>query len=108
MRNSEEQLAEVLMRSEIIKKKSNQKRHSAIYGLCIAFCTVLICLTTYYIPFLTDSVGHSHGIFYGSLIISAENIGYIVIGILAFILGVLVTMFCFHIRETKKTDRNDI
>jgi len=32
---------------------------------------------------------------------------YVIIALLAFILGILITVFCFHIRELNKKDEKD-
>ena len=36
---------------------------------------------------------------YGSLILTAPHFGYVIVGILAFLFGISVTMLCVHIRK---------
>ena len=38
---------------------------------------------------------------YGSLILSTPYLGYVVIGILTFVLGVLVTILCLHLNDLR-------
>ena len=38
------------------------------------------------------------------LILSVPYLGYVVIGLLAFVLGILVTMLCLHIKDLRGMD----
>ena len=61
---------------------------------------VLLVIAASYIPVLgglaSASAADGH---YGSLIISGPGLGYAVIGILAFVLGVCVTLLCLAVRH---------
>ncbi len=109
MRTSEERLDELHRRMD--KRTSNKKscdyilRSAAvcIAGLAITVaCALLIAKAPYSNPGAAES-----GI-PGSIIATQSVLGYIVIGILAFCLGTIVTIFCFRLRkhlEEKDDDR---
>ena len=43
----------------------------------------------------------------GSVFHSSAALGYIVIGLLAFLLGVCVTILCFRLRQLEREDERD-
>ena len=59
-------------------------------------------VTSLYIPGISAKgtvVTQEH---YGSLLMNTAYMGFVVIGVLAFILGVFVTLLCMQIRKMKK------
>ena len=109
MRTSEERLDELHRRMD--KRTRDKKSRDfmlrsaavCIAGLAITVaCAFLIAKAPYRNPGAAES-----GI-PGSIIATRSVLGYIVIGILAFCLGAMVTIFCFRLRkhlEEKDDDR---
>lgn len=102
MRTTDEQLNEIMKRSESLKTKKAMNNYLIGFGIAIAACLALIVLVGASIANVTPEAADSTVSQYGSLVISAPYMGYVVIALLAFILGVLVTLLCRRIREFKQ------
>ena len=88
--------------------RQRQKRKVAAAGiLSTAFCLMIVITTALVMPKLNDVnvSGSDSASMNASIFTGTAALGYIVIGILAFILGVAVTIFCFRFK--KKQDDND-
>ena len=107
MRSVDEQLDIILRRSEILKQKNRADRYIIGYAISIAACLALMVVAYIFIGKLKADSSITEMSGYGSLIISGPNMGYVIIGILAFVLGVLVTLLCKHIYDLKKLENND-
>ena len=119
MRSNEERIAEVKRR---IAEKERQKklRRSRIAAVsAVAACLVLILVLSLFMPGIAGQLrpgGYSDYEMVASMFGENGALGYIIIGLLAFLLGVCVTILCFRIRllnreeqsmEDKKEDRED-
>lgn len=119
MRSNEERVAEVKRR---IAEKERQKklRRSRIAAVsAVAACLVLILVLSLFMPGIAGQLrpgGYSDYEMVASMFGENGALGYIIIGLLAFLLGVCVTILCFRIRllnreeqsmEDKKEDRED-
>lgn len=119
MRSNEERIAEVKRR---IAEKERQKklRRSRIAAFsAVAACLVLILVLSLFMPGIAGQLrpgGYSDYEMVASMFGENGALGYIIIGLLAFLLGVGVTILCFRIRllnreeqsmEDKKEDRED-
>ena len=102
---SEEQLNEILKRSDRLKRKRASAKKILSYCSGIAACVICIILTAIYVPAVTEGTGSFSEMRYGSLILSTGNMGYVIIAFLAFILGVLITLFCVHLKELNKNNK---
>ena len=119
MRSNEERVAEVKRR---IAEKERQKklRRSRIAAVsAVAACLVLIVVLSLFMPGIAGQLrpgGYSDYEMAASMFGENAALGYIIIELLAFLLGVCVTILCFRIRllnreeqsmEDKKEDRED-
>ncbi|MFR5293465.1 MAG: DUF4179 domain-containing protein [Clostridium sp.] len=119
MRSNEERVVEVNRR---IAEKERQKklRRSRIAAVsAVAACLVLILVLSLFMPGIAGQLrpgGYSDYEMVASMFGENGALGYIIIGLLAFLLGVCVTILCFRIRllnreeqsmEDKKEDRED-
>ena len=119
MRSNEERVVEVMRR---IAEKERQKklRRSRITAVsAVAACLVLIVGLSLFMPGIAGQLrpgGYSDYEMVASMFGENGALGYIIIGLLAFLLGVCVTILCFRIRllnreeqsvEDKKEDRED-
>ena len=105
MRSPEERITEVKRR---IAKKERQKRlqqYRIAAAVCIAACFAVIVGVSFAMPGIVGQIepGTSSGFETAATILGGNAaLGYIVIGLLAFILGVCVTILCFRIRLMNK------
>jgi len=100
MRNTEEQLREIRMRSEKLKQKQKDRKAVATGCISICACIAMIVAASLSLPSFKTSAA-THSVKYGSLVISTPHLGYVVIGILAFLLGICVTLLCVRLRGDK-------
>ena len=102
MRTTDEQMNEIMMRADSLKEKKSLNNYVIGLGIAIAACLGLIILVGTSIANINPEVSDNTASQYGSLVISAPYMGYVVIGLLAFILGVLVRLLGRRIRDYKQ------
>lgn len=109
MRTSEERIAELHHRMNLLKQAKSKRRYrmicTAAYAACLAV-TVLLTLGVSRLSVQTNgSVSDSVT---GSIFAAHEALGHIVVALIALCLGVLVTVFCFRLkRRMDEKDKND-
>jgi len=107
MLSTGERKTEILKRADRIKKERAGRVSRITAGIACAASLCLIIVLSAVLSGLpansgmAGSVGMAASIFSGN-----EMLGYLVIGILAFILGVSATLLCFRLRD-KEEDRHD-
>ncbi len=106
MRNIEEQIKEVNRRRRIYTdiKKLRQK----IIGEMAAglICVVLVIAVAGNIPALELISEQTPVKQYGSMILAVPTVGYVLVAILFFILGVVVTLLCQHYKRYKEREQD--
>ena len=99
----DEALTEILRRSEWVAWKG--KRRSCQRLTCI--CSVLLAVLVLGITVMPGkNAVTSAGSVYGSFLLSREAGGYVLIALIAFVLGVAVTLLCLHYRKKQDGIRN--
>ena len=110
MRSHEERFAETKRRIAA-RQRREQRRRSTITTLsAAAACLVLIVGVSFAMPGMVAGV--RPGDFAGyetaaSMYGGGAALGYIVIGLLSFLLGVCVTVLCFRLRPINREDSQD-
>ena len=110
MRSHEERIAEV---RRMIAEKERQKRRKQrriVAISCIAACLAVIVGVSFVMPGIVGQIapGTSSGFETAATILGGgTTLGYMVIGLLAFILGVCVTILCFRIRQLDKEEQTE-
>ena len=99
MRNTDEQLKEILKRSEGLKYRKALRKRLAGELISMAAVVLMIISAGIYSPKVMDMTAGTGEVRYGSLILSASHMTLVVIGVLAFVLGIVFTLFCIHLRE---------
>ena len=102
MLSHEERIAEVKRR---IAEKEHQKR---LRQARIAACLAVIVGVSLFMPGIVEQIelGTSSGFETAATMFGGSAaLGYIVIGLLAFVLGVCVTILCFRIRLLNKEEQ---
>ena len=119
MRSNEERIAEVKRRIAEKERKKKLRRSRIAAVSAVAACLVLIVVLSLFMPGIAGQLrpgGYSDYEMVASMFGENGALGYIIIGLLAFFLGVCVTILCFRIRllnreeqsvEDKKEDRED-
>ena len=110
MRSHEERVAETKRRIAQIEQEKRLRRNTVITASAVAACLALLVGASLAMPGIAANLqtGDYSGfetaasIFHGG-----AALGYIVIGLLAFLLGVCVTVLCFRLRQMNREDGQD-
>lgn len=105
MRTNEERQQLVRRRTLEIKREQRRRRQQIISGTGIAACLVAIIGMGYLLPKVTKQTSvlradYTTGM--ASMLGHYEAVGYICIGILAFALGVCVTVLLYRLRKAEE------
>ena len=111
MRTNEERAGLIQKRTAEIKRERQKKNQRALDTICIAACLILVVGVGSFMPGLAagipgGEVHHASGA--ASLVGSHAALGYILMGFMAFLLGVCVTMLLYrlHRRNERKQREN--
>ena len=110
MRSHEERVAETKRRIAARQQEKRLRRNTITMASAVAACLALLVGASLAMPGIAASIqtGDYSGfetaasIFHGG-----TALGYIVIGLLAFLLGVCVTVLCFRLRQMNREDDQD-
>ena len=91
MRTNEERSRLIHKRTAEIKREKRNRLQRGLDAVCIAVCMLLVTEPA------AGSIVHSSGA--ASMIGSHAALGYIVMGLLAFLLGVCVTVLLYRLRR---------
>ena len=111
MRTNEERAGLIQKRTAEIKRERQKKKQRALDTVCIAACLILVVGIGSFMPGLVvgipgGEVHHASGA--ASLVGSHAALGYILMGLMAFLLGACVTVLLYrlHRRNEKKQREN--
>ena len=110
MRSHEERITEAKRRTAKIEREKRLRRNTITMASAVAACLALLVGASLAMPGIAANIqtGDYSGfetaasIFHGG-----AALGYIVIGLLAFLLGVCVTVLCFRIRQLSHENAQD-
>ena len=110
MRSHEERVAEAKRRIAKIEREKRLRRDKITMISAAAACLALLIGASFAMPGIAANIqtGNYSGfetaasIFHGG-----AALGYIVIGLLAFLFGVCVTVLCFRLRQMSREDEQD-
>ena len=98
MRTTDEQLEQVLARSEHLRSRTAARRSAVPYALACAACLALIAFVVSTMPQVGGEVAPPAGAAFGSLALGGPTMGFVLVCLLAFALGVCVTLLVVHLR----------
>ena len=110
MRSHEERVAETKRRIAKMEREKRLRRNTITMASAVAACLALLIGASLAMPGIAASIqtGDYSGfetaasIFHGG-----AAVGYIALGLLAFLLGVCMTVLCFRIRQLSREDGQD-
>ena len=110
MRSHEERVAETKRRIAKMEREKRLRRNTLAMASAVAACLVLLIGASLAMPGI--AAGIQTGDYSGfetaaSIFHGGAALGYIVIGLLAFLLGVCVTVLCFRLRQMSREDGQD-
>ena len=106
MRSHEERVAETKRRIAKIEREKRLRRNTVTMASAVAACLVLLVGVSLAMPGIAAKIqsGDYSGFETAASMYSGAALGYIVIGLLAFLLGVCVTILCFRLRQMNRED----
>ena len=106
MRNHEERVAETKRRIAKMEREKRLRRNKITMASAVAACLVLLIGASLAMPGIAASIqaGDYSGFETAASMYGGGALGYIVIGLLAFLLGVCVTVLCFRLRQMNRED----
>ena len=110
MRSHEERVAETKRRIAKIEREKRRRRNTITMASAVAACLALLIGASLTMPGISASIqiGDYSGFeTAASMYGGGAALGYIVIGLLAFLLGVCVTVLCFQLRQMNREDNQD-
>lgn len=107
MRSHEERVAETKRRIAKIEREKRLRRNTITMASAVAACLALLIGASLAMPGIAASI--QTGDYAGfetaaSIFHGGAALGYIVIGLLAFLLGVCVTVLCVRLRQMSRED----
>ena len=110
MRSHKERVAETKRRIAKIERAKRRRHNTVTMASAVAACLALLIGASLAMPGIAARIQTGDysgfetaaGIFH-----SGAALGYIVIGLLAFLLGVCVTVLCFRLRQMNREDTQD-
>jgi len=110
MRSHEERVAETKRRIAARQREKRLRRNTITIASAVAACLALLIGASLAMPGIAASIqaGNYSGLeTAASIFHGGAALGYIVIGLLAFLLGVCVTVLCFRLRQMNREDGQD-
>ena len=110
MRSHEERVAETKRRIAKMEREKRRRRNTVTMASAVTACLALLIGASFAMPGIAASI--QAGDYAGfetaaSMYGGGAALGYIVIGLLAFLLGVCVTVLCFRLRQMNRDDTKD-
>ena len=110
MRTNEERAGLIHKRTTEIKRERQKKKQRAWDMICIAACLLLIVgigsfLPDWVVGIPGGEVHHASGA--ASLVGSHAALGYILMGLMAFLLGVCVTVLLYRLRRRNEREQQE-
>ena len=102
MRTTDDQLKEILHRADSLQELRPARKKVAVDAAASATCLALLVGVLIFLPRFVSTGSVNTMSRYGSLLIDAPYLGLVVVCLLAFALGVCVTLLCVHIGELRR------
>ena len=107
MRSHEERVAETKRRIAKMEREKRRRRNTVTMASAVAACLVLLIGASLAIAANIQTGDYAGFETAASMYGGGAALGYIVIGLLAFLLGVCVTVLCFRLRQMNREDGQD-
>ena len=110
MLKNEERIAEVKRRIGEKERQQRLQHRRIVSAFCIAACLAVIVGISFAMPGIVGQIepGTSSGFETAATILGGSTaLGYMVIGLLAFVLGACVTILCFRIHQLNKEEQTE-
>ena len=108
MRTNEERIAALHARAGEIRIENRQRQVKVLQFAGTAVCLCIVIAMALWMPTVGNmALPVGTGAMSASIFSNSSHVGYVVIGLVAFLLGVLLTIFCFRLQKWQKQNRQD-
>ena len=109
MLTNEERIKAIHKRAAEIEITKRRRHQSIIKIGAVVACLAGIVLLAIYIPGITDRFAEEHATtgMQASILSGESTLGYIAIGVIAFLLGCFVTIFCMKLKKWQDDIHNN-
>lgn len=110
MRNTEQRVAAVKRRAKEIQRQKKARRGRIVGISSAATCLIFIVGLSFAMPGIMTGMANGAYTYVGaaaSIFDGSGGFGYVLIGLLAFVLGVSVTILCYRIRLRSQNDHEN-
>lgn len=110
MRTNEERIAAMHKRAAELEKEKRQHRTAIIQAVSITACFAAVIALAVFMPGFSRAFvsEENQGSMSASIFSGSSLLGYIVIGTIAFFLGVSVTIFCFWLKKWQEREERQV
>lgn len=108
MRTNEDMLKAVHSRAAEMRRQKRRRQNILLGGGAAVFALAVIALLAANMPAVTERLAPENAAgMQASILTGSGMLGYAVVGILAFLLGVSVTVFCGLLRNRRDEEEKD-
>lgn len=112
MRTNEERIADMHKMATDLKREKLHRQTLILSAASVVVCLALVIAVALSISGMNSvsTIGNSPEGMSASLFAGSDTLGFIVVGIVAFLLGASVTVFCFRLKkwqDTKEGHKNN-
>ncbi len=106
MLSNREMAIEVMKRARALRTRRLLRKQVAVLGLAVAACLAVIVYAAVRLPGRVDMIARQdlNTATRGALFLHSEAIGFVVIGVFAFLLGVAVTLLAVTMKKRAQGD----
>lgn len=105
MQDIKNQMNEIHRRKEIYNDIKSLKRKMLVEGVAGVLLSVMMIVVVGYLPKLSQVSEQTPVRQYGSLILKLPYVGYVLVALIAFILGIILTLLSQHWKKKKEKER---
>lgn len=108
MRTTDERLAAAKRRAEELRRQERRRRGALAVLACSAACLAAVFALALAMPSIAARLsGADYGAGLTASMFSGESLGYLVVGLLAFALGVCVTVLCIRLHRHEREEESE-
>ena len=110
MRSHEERVAETKRRIAKIEREKRRRRNTITIASSVAACLALLAGVSIAMPGMTAQLQPDSCTGFetaASMYGGSNALGYIIVGLLAFLLGVCMTILCFRLRQMERDEKDE-
>ena len=103
MLTNEQRIAAMHEKAEVLRRERQRRRILSVQAASLAVCLAVVAALAAVIPGLTENAMLNSGQTGMAASIFSDNafLGYIVVGVAAFLLGIAFTVFCVSLKKWK-------